>query len=97
MTELSSKLERLRTEAEATAVAASPIADRTADVGRFDELQQELNELRHRNQMLHEQNDELQALVLHRNVEEGRSLLNDTRNSLAHELGEMSESQVSVN
>lgn len=44
--------------------------------------------------VLAEQNEELQAIVLNRGVEEGRNLLNGTSNSLAHELGEMSQRQV---
>lgn len=46
--------------------------------------------------MLEEQNEELQAIVLNRNVEEGRNLLNCTANSLAQELGQMDQLQVSV-
>lgn len=44
---------------------------------------------------LEEQNEELQAAVLTRGVEEGRHLLNGTLNSLAQELEEMSQAQVS--
>lgn len=43
---------------------------------------------------LEEQNEELQAAVLTRGVEEGRHLLNGTLNSLAQELEEMSQAQV---
>lgn len=45
---------------------------------------------------LEEQNEELQAIVLNRNVEEGRNLLNCTANSLAQELGQMDQIQVSL-
>lgn len=45
---------------------------------------------------LEEQNDELQAVVLTRGVEEGRFLLhNSTANSLAQELEEMTQTEVS--
>lgn len=44
--------------------------------------------------VLEEQNEELQAAVLSRGVEEGRHLLNGTLNSLAQELEEMSQAQV---
>lgn len=43
---------------------------------------------------LNEANDELQALVLTRGVEEGINLLNGTSNSLAQELIDMSQTQV---
>lgn len=43
---------------------------------------------------LNETNEELQALVLTRHVEEGINLLNGTSNSLAQELHDMSQSQV---
>lgn len=48
------------------------------------------------NAVLEEQNEELQAIVLNRGVEEGRNLLNGTSNSLAQELGEMSQRQVII-
>lgn len=48
------------------------------------------------NIVLEEQNEELQAIVLNRGVEEGRNLLNGTANSLAQELGEMSQRQVNI-
>lgn len=44
--------------------------------------------------VLEEQNEELQAIVLNRGVEEGRNLLNGTANSLAQELGQMDQLQV---
>lgn len=43
---------------------------------------------------LEEQNEELQATVFTRGVEEGRHLLNGTLNSLAQELEEMTQAQV---
>lgn len=46
--------------------------------------------------VLEEQNEELQAIVLNRGVEEGRNLLNCTANSLAQELGQMDQIQVCV-
>lgn len=43
---------------------------------------------------MNETNEELQALVLTRGVEEGINLLNGTSNSLAQELHDMSQTQV---
>lgn len=62
---------------------------------RLDELHQELEELREQNKNLEELNLELQATVLTRGVEEGRNLLNGPSNSLAHELQQMNNTQVS--
>lgn len=44
---------------------------------------------------MEEQNEELQCAVLTRGVEEGHYLVNNTLNSLAQELEEMSQAQVS--
>lgn len=46
--------------------------------------------------VLEEQNEELHAMVLNRGVEEGRHLLNGTSNSLAYELGEMNNREVTL-
>lgn len=63
---------------------------------RLDELHQELEELREKNKNLEELNLELQAVVLTRGVEEGRSLLNGPSNSLAQELQQMNNNQVRI-
>lgn len=88
MVELGKEVERLRSENGPALPTTSP------EALRLEELHQELEELRQTNKSLQEQNEELQAMVLTRGVEEGRNLLNGTSNSLAHELGEMSERQV---
>ncbi|XP_013114632.1 rab11 family-interacting protein 4B isoform X2 [Stomoxys calcitrans] len=88
MLELSKELERLRAETGPAMPTTSPEAI------RLEELHQELEEMRQRNKSLEEQNEELQAAVLTRGVEEGRHLLNGTLNSLAQELEEMSQAQL---
>lgn len=88
MIELGKEIERLRTENGPAMPTTSP------EVLRLEELHLELEELRRKNKSLEETNEELQAMVLTRGVEEGRNLLNGTSNSLAQELEEMSQSQV---
>ncbi|XP_036326688.1 intracellular protein transport protein USO1 isoform X4 [Rhagoletis pomonella] len=90
MLELSKELERLRAETGPALPTTSP------ETIRLEELHKELEEMRQRNKAMEEQNEELQAQVLTRGVEEGRNLLNGTLNSLAQELEEMSQAQDSV-
>jgi chromosome segregation ATPase len=87
MIELSKEIERVRTESGPALPTTSP------ETLRLEELHNELEELRFKNRNLEETNDELQAIVLTKGLEEGRSLLNGTSNSLAQELEEMSETQ----
>ncbi|XP_045495730.1 rab11 family-interacting protein 4 isoform X1 [Colias croceus] len=67
---------------------------------RLDELRQELVLLRTQNKSLTEAQEELQAQILTRGVEEGRSLLDGVSgplvatNSLAHELSQMSDHEL---
>ncbi|GBP54277.1 Rab11 family-interacting protein 4A [Eumeta japonica] len=66
---------------------------------RLDELRRELTLLRTQNKTLTEAQEELQAQILTRGVEEGRSLLDGVSgpllpNSLAHELSQMSDDQL---
>lgn len=89
MLELSREVERLKSQTG----PALPTTSSTAI--RLEELHEELDELRQTNRVLYEQNEELKATVMTRGIEEGRSLLNDAANSLAHELGQMNERQVS--
>uniref|UniRef100_A0A1B0A6N6 FIP-RBD domain-containing protein n=1 Tax=Glossina pallidipes TaxID=7398 RepID=A0A1B0A6N6_GLOPL len=90
MLELSKEVERLRAE-------TGPAMPTTSlESIRLEELHQELEQMRQKNKTLEEQNEELQAAVLTRGVEEGRHLLNGTLNSLAQELEEMSQAQGSV-
>ncbi|KAL5292241.1 RAB11FIP4.2 family protein [Megaselia abdita] len=88
MIELSTELERIRTESGPAMPTTSP------ETLRLEELHQELDELRQKNRALEEQNEELEATVLSRGVEEGRHLLNGTLNSLAQELEEMTQAQL---
>ncbi|KAL0871773.1 hypothetical protein ABMA27_004269 [Loxostege sticticalis] len=67
---------------------------------RLDELRKELTLLRTQNKSLSEAQEELQAQILTRGVEEGRSLLDGVSgplvatNSLAHELSQMSDDEL---
>lgn len=88
MIELGKEVERLRSETGPALPTTSP------EALRLEELHQELEDLRQTNKSLIEQNEELQAMMLTRGVEEGRNLLNGTSNSLAEELGELNERQV---
>ncbi|XP_059609078.1 rab11 family-interacting protein 3 isoform X4 [Phlebotomus argentipes] len=88
MLEMSKEVDRLRSERGPAMPTTSP------ESIRLEELHQELDELRQTNKNLSEANEELQALVLTRGVEEGRNLLNGTSNSLAQELHDMSQSQL---
>lgn len=88
MIELGKEVERLRSE------TGPALPTTSSEAIRLEELHQELEDLRQTNKSLIEQNEELQAMVLTRGVEEGRNLLNCTSNSLAQELGELSERQV---
>lgn len=57
-------------------------------------IQTKINKFNYLLSALEEQNEELQATVFTRGVEEGRHLLNGTLNSLAQELEEMTQAQV---
>lgn len=89
MIELGKELDRLRSE------SGPAMPTTSSEALRLEELHSELEELRQANKALIEQNEELQAIVLTRGVEEGRNLLNGTSNSLAQELGELNDRQVS--
>ncbi|CAH0389567.1 unnamed protein product [Bemisia tabaci] len=82
--ELSAELEQLRQERNAH-IAALNSPNNVAT-----ELQQQLDVLRTQYRNLQEQYDELQALLLSRSVEEGRTLLTGS-NSLAAELEAMTQ------
>lgn len=88
MIELGKEVERLRSESGPAMPTTSP------ETLRLEELHQELEELRQAKKQLIEQNEELQAMVLTRGVEEGRNLLNGTSNSLAQEIDELNDRQV---
>ncbi|XP_055312254.1 rab11 family-interacting protein 4A isoform X7 [Sitodiplosis mosellana] len=88
MIELGKEVERLRSESGPAMPTTSP------ETLRLEELHQELEELRQSKKQLIEQNEELQAMVLTRGVEEGRNLLNGTSNSLAQEIDELNDRQL---
>ncbi|XP_031632523.1 rab11 family-interacting protein 4 isoform X9 [Contarinia nasturtii] len=90
MIELGKEVERLRQECGPAMPTTSP------ETLRLEELHQEMEELRQAKKQLIEQNEELQAMVLTRGVEEGRNLLNGTSNSLAQEIDELNDRQDSV-
>jgi Rab11 family-interacting protein 3/4 len=90
MIELGNECERLRTE------RGPALPTTSSETLRLEELHQEMEELRHTNKILEETNEELQALMLNRGIEEGRHLLNGTSNSLAQELEAMSQNQVRI-
>ncbi|XP_063705640.1 rab11 family-interacting protein 4B isoform X4 [Culicoides brevitarsis] len=63
---------------------------------RFEELTRELSELKDQNRQLQEANEELQAMMLTRGVEQGINLLNGTSASLAKELEAMGQQQDTI-
>jgi len=62
---------------------------------RIAEMEAEIRTLREANKRFHESNEELQAAMLNKGLEEGRSLLNNPQhtNSLAAEFEAMSENE----
>lgn len=110
--QLSAAREAERREREAAAAAGVLLAAARRDLlalrdapppppdPRLDELTKELVLLRTQNKSLSEAQEELQAQILTRGVEEGRSLLDGVSgplvatNSLAHELSQMSDDQL---
>lgn len=109
---LSSAREAERRERDAAATANSLLATARQELQRLrdapppppdprlDELRKELTLLRTQNKSLSEAQEELQAQILTRGVEEGRSLLDGVSgplvgtNSLAHELSQMSDDEL---
>jgi len=63
---------------------------------RIAEMESEIRSLREANKRFHENNEELQAAMLNKGLEEGRSLLNNPQhtNSLAAEFEAMSENEM---
>ncbi|XP_035788339.1 rab11 family-interacting protein 4B-like isoform X7 [Anopheles albimanus] len=90
MVELGKECERLRSERGPALPTTSP------ESLRLEELHQEMDELRQKSKALEEANEELQAMMLTRSIEEGRNLLNGPTNSLAQELEAMSQNQLQV-
>ncbi|XP_049543716.1 rab11 family-interacting protein 4B isoform X6 [Anopheles darlingi] len=90
MVELGKECERLRSERGPALPTTSP------ESLRLEELHQEMDDLRQKSKALEEANEELQAMMLTRSIEEGRNLLNGPTNSLAQELEAMSQNQLQV-
>ncbi|CAG9088592.1 unnamed protein product [Plutella xylostella] len=115
LAQLSAARENERREREAAAAAAALLSSARGELQRLsdapppppdprlDELRKELVLLRTQNKSLSEAQEELQAQILTRGVEEGRSLLDGVSgplvatNSLAHELSQMSDDQLDDN
>ncbi|XP_069688113.1 rab11 family-interacting protein 4 isoform X2 [Periplaneta americana] len=103
--ELSKEVERLKAEQKSTATlearSQSEMNGQLHDdlTARLNELQVEVNSLRHQNKNLQEANEELQAQMLTRSLEEGRNLLTGVSNgnSLAAELEAMSAQELRDN
>lgn len=113
--ELHKEIERIRTEAQAvmasvkkangfhhhqtSASSLSLESNTSSEFFRFDEIQNELDDVKQQNRQLQETNEELQAMLLNKNIEEGRNLLNGGTSmaNLADELKEMGQNQVRSN
>lgn len=107
--ELHKEIERIRNETQAMMASAvkrshfhnisasslSLESNASSEPFKIDELQTEIEEIKQHNRQLQEANEELQAMLLNKNIEEGRNLLNGgTSTNLADELKEMGQSQV---
>lgn len=109
--ELHKEIERIRTETQAVMasvkkqnrfhhqISASSLSlesNTSSEPFRIDEIQNELEEMKLQNRQLQEANEELQAMLLNKNIEEGRNLLNGGTSmaNLADELKEMGQNQV---
>lgn len=68
----------------------------SSELFRAEEIQNDMDEIKQENRHLQEQNEELQAMLLNKNIEEGRKLLNGGTSmaNLADELKEMGQNQV---
>lgn len=108
--ELTREIERIRTETQAVMatvkkanfhhISASSLSlesNGSSETFRVEELQNELEDTKLQNRQLQEANEELQAMLLNKNIEEGRNLLNGGTSmaNLADELKEMGQNQVS--
>lgn len=109
--ELHKEIERIRTETQAVMasvkrstngfhnISASSLSlesNTSSEFLRIEEIQNELDEVKLHNRQLEETNEELQAMLLNKNIDEGRKLLNGgcSISNLADELKEMGQHQV---
>ena len=106
--ELHKEIERMRTENSILSstkkangyhsISASSLSlESNPEPFRIEELQHELDQMKRRNRQLEESNEELQAMMLTKSIEEGRNLLNGGTSNLADELKEMGQQQVRHN
>lgn len=111
--ELHKEIERIRTETQAVMATVKNTSisfqnnrsssvdevDEISELLRLEEIQKELDESRQQNRELRDANEELQAMLLNKNIEEGRNLINggNLMSNLADELKEMGQSQVISN
>lgn len=108
--ELHKEVERMRTENSILSstkkangyhnISASSLSlesNASSEPFRIEELQHELDQMKKRNRHLEESNEELQAMMLTKSIEEGRNLLNGGTSNLADELKEMGQQQVRNN
>lgn len=92
-TELSSEIEALRNSQQFGSGGGSQQSP--ASTPRVSELESEIKSLKQQNNSLREANDELQAQLFSRGLEEGRTLLHDmATNSLAAEFEVMSQDDI---
>lgn len=108
--ELHKEIERIRTETQAVMASVrksngfhsssslSLESTMSSEPFRVDELCNELDDMKLQNRQLQEANEELQAMLLNKNIEEGRNLLNGGTSmaNLADELKEMGQNQVRI-
>lgn len=109
--ELHREIERIRAETQAVMVsvrksnlhhssASSLSLESNASLDPYKDelLQTELEDLKRQNRQLIEANEELQAMLLNKNIEEGRNLLNGGTSmaNLADELQNCSQTQVRI-
>lgn len=107
--ELHKEIERIRNDTQAMMASAvkrshfhnisasslSLESNASSEPFKIDEMQNEIEEVKQQNRQLQEANEELQAMLLNKNIEEGRNLLNGgTSVNLADELKEMGQTQV---
>jgi Rab11 family-interacting protein 3/4 len=108
--ELHKEVERIRNETQAMMASAvkrsnfhnisasslSLESNASSEPFKVDDMMNEIEDLKQQNRHLQESNEELQAMLLNKNIEEGRNLLNGGTSTvnLADELKEMGQTQV---
>lgn len=95
--DLHREIERIRNETQSVVTSMKNSNVPEPSDSKIDELQTVISNLKLENRQLRETNDELQAMLLNKNIEEGRNLLNGGTSNLADELKEMGQNQVRHN